>query len=56
VDTRYYVITGFGRTKLQATTDAEALAEVEDRMKRYPTIQCQKIIKETREELDWQRQ
>ncbi|PLP55537.1 hypothetical protein CYK37_30060 [Mesorhizobium loti] len=54
-DVRYFIITGYGRTRLDASSDDEAVRRVEERMQKYPTIKNLRIIKEIREELHWHR-
>jgi hypothetical protein len=51
MDVNYYLITGHGRSKMNAKTDAAAVSEAEAHRERYPGSTLHRIVKETKETL-----
>lgn len=47
----YYLVTGHGRSKMIAKTDADAVAEAEAYKERYPAADLRRVVKETKETL-----
>ncbi|MBC2806637.1 hypothetical protein C3Y94_026145 [Rhizobium ruizarguesonis] len=49
MDVNYYLVTGHGRSKMNAKTDAAAVSEAEAHRDRYPGSTLRRVVKETKE-------